>query len=389
MAVTLSGTLADVTTSPIETTTSVTVKAPAIRPDGSQVTTTKPQQVKVAANGAFSITVVPGVGWLYIDGDGWSDTIRFVAAEGMTTMWQAIVNALPVTGDMRAYLESLNDARAEVRKALDDALKTVGSSVDKAVADRLWEKGTVAQGMDLNTLTRSGFYAVPSNVVADSLKNAPADLSARTIAAVTVKSYGSAVEQVWSAIHSRDRGDFPVYRRTSDTYGNWSAWVPVSPHVVNLPAGANPLALGVGSYSVATQTIAESISARPSDVDAWGAARVEVTTGPGGLKFLTWESMQPAASGRSGIWRRQQDSSGTWSDWRRLDQVQTIALGGTENLTALRDGEYLVQSQKIAETISTRPADTEAWGPSLVTVKTGAAGNRFLTWESMQPAASG
>src|SRR5699024_8603555 len=133
----------------------------------------------------------------------------------------------------------------------------------------------------------------------------------------------------------------------------------------------------------------ESIGSRPADVEAWGPARVEVTAGPGDLKFLTWESMQPAASGRSGIWRRQQDSTGAWSDWRRVDNPQFVALGNGANLLSLGVGNYLVQTQAVAESIGARPAETEAWGPSLVTVKNGARGNKFLTWESMQPASSG
>ena len=381
---TLQGKITDVTHRPPESLSSITVKAPSVRVGGgTDLIVSSPATVDFD-RGTGDVTIsglTGGLSWLYIEGDGWTDSIALSVADGMTTLVEAVANALGAPG-LVDYIRLLADLEGQIGDVAQDA-------VDAAAENIKWDKRPLSTGEDLNTLRTSGFYIVPSNAVAGSLQNAPSDVSAQTISSLTVKSYANTAEQIWSTLHARSRGDFPVYRRTSDTSGNWTAWVPVSSHVVNLSSGANLLTLAVGSYSVATQAVAETIGTRPADTEAWGPARVEVTSGPGNLKFLTWASMQPANSGRSGIWRRQQDSAGTWSEWRRLDNPQTILLGNGANLLTLGVGTYRVESQTVAETIGTRPVDTEAWGPARVEVTSGPGNLKFLTWESMQSASSG
>src|SRR5699024_608176 len=150
----------------------------------------------------------------------------------------------------------------------------------------------------------------------------------------------------------------------------------------------NLLSLGVGNYLVQTQAVAESIGARPADTEAWGPSLVTVKNGARGNKFLTWESKQPASSGRSGIWRRQQDSGGTWSDWRRVDSPQTVALGLNADVFNLHDGTFTVNTYAIAVSILNKPSDAAARGQALITVRTGVSGNKIITWEGQQSATS-
>lgn len=110
----LSGKLADITAAPVENTTRVTVKSPIVAPGTGTIVTTKPQPVQVARDGSVTITVEEGLGWLYLDGDGWSDSIRFVAKTGMKTLLEAVMNSgvWPIPGPLAEQaIESINQAR--------------------------------------------------------------------------------------------------------------------------------------------------------------------------------------------------------------------------------------------------------------------------------------
>lgn len=116
--VTLAGKLIDITTKPVEEVTTVTVKAP--KPDATSVgtITSQPQKVDLSSDGSFSLTVAEGTGWLYVEGAGWSDSIRFVAKAGMTLFEQARLNA----GPWSIPLPLVTNALEEIQKALAAAL---------------------------------------------------------------------------------------------------------------------------------------------------------------------------------------------------------------------------------------------------------------------------
>lgn len=315
MPVSLQGNLSDITTSPIEKTTSVTVKAPVVRPDGYQITTSQPQRVIVSSGGEFSITVVPGVGWLYIEGDGWSDTVRFVAAEGMTTMWQAIVNAYPAGSSMRAYLSSLEDARAEVRRAMDQALKTVDASVQKAIQSKLWYKGPLTIDMDLNSVTEAGYYSIESNTVATSLKNIPDDSSANTMAVLTVKTSGKTVEQVWSVTHISGRFDQPVYRRAKSNGGTWQPWRRMDNGAYWFTGGQNlDDTTTPGLHLADGPSVVRSLLNAPP-APASSAVNVEVVLVGGGRLLQRWVSF--GVPGVNEHWERLRSSTGDWLPWQK------------------------------------------------------------------------
>lgn len=203
---TLSGSLTDITSRSIESIASVTVKAPAPRVDGgSGVTITQPTTVPVLPSGEVTIQVVPGLGWLYLDGDGWSDSIRFVAAEGMTSLWEAVVNALPgssMTSDYLAFIKRLKD---EMRVFVSDLQTKAAFTIDP--------------GTDWNTLTTDGKYYRASSTTD---KNAPVTNAGTLV--VTVPNRDSPTPGQLFMAHA---GAGIYYRSGTNTHGvvTFSPWV--------------------------------------------------------------------------------------------------------------------------------------------------------------------
>ena len=149
MAVKLSGTLADITTRPIKEVTTVTIKAPYYRV-GTQITTSQPEKVDVDASGSFSVSVTEGVGYLYIEGPGWSDSIKFLAAAGMKTIVEAIANAAGVPG-MVDFLRLISATDGEIAKRAAEAVKA-------AATDIRFQKGFLKDGDNLNDFGDSGAW---------------------------------------------------------------------------------------------------------------------------------------------------------------------------------------------------------------------------------------
>lgn len=170
--ITLSGRLADVTDRSIETITRVTAKAPAYRPGpGVDITTTQPAQVNLTGDGKITLNVVAGLGWLYLEGDGWSDSIRFVAAAGMTTLWEAVVNALPNANQLQELLGQMQSAGLAIEEAKRKALLALRDAAVKA--DLTWTRGTVPDGDSpeswVSGMNRQGIWDIPNWSHLDSL----------------------------------------------------------------------------------------------------------------------------------------------------------------------------------------------------------------------------
>ena len=127
---TLKGKLVDLTTRPVEDVTNVTVKAPAPNAASVGTITTQPRKVDLSSDGSFSLTVAEGTGWLFVEGPGWSDSIRFVAKAGMTLFEQARLNA----GPWPIPLPLAENALELIQSALDAAI----SSLNQADG---WAKG--------------------------------------------------------------------------------------------------------------------------------------------------------------------------------------------------------------------------------------------------------
>lgn len=231
MAVTLAGNLATITGNPIEDIAQVTVKSPA-PVAGSKVITTQPVRVPFdRATGKFTITVEETTGWLYIDGDGWSDTIRFVAAAGMKTVQEAIWNAMNLPGDVANYLDVLADAEARIAEMVQQAAQDAAQ----------WYHEALTASSDLGVLP-VGVHPVPSTAVAKALK-LPAGQAGHVVQYGT--DYGT------TQLYYTQSGEQQVHIRWK-SFGGWGPWRRIDAHEapVQTVSSGDVDALGAGWFIV-------------------------------------------------------------------------------------------------------------------------------------------
>lgn len=183
MAITLTGTLEDITGRPVEEITRVTVKAPVARP-GAAITTSQPRTVDLGKDGTITFDAVEGPGWLYIEGPGWSDSIKFVAAAGMTQLWEALVNASGTPG-FADYLKMLLDTEKVARELAAAAWAEIGAGQSSKFigypneADRYLR--TDANGkLVVSTGTITEPYDVANKAYVDSASFVRGNLTAKT-----------------------------------------------------------------------------------------------------------------------------------------------------------------------------------------------------------------
>lgn len=134
---TLTGKITDVTSKPPENISSITVKAPSVRiGSGTDVIVSSPATVDFNRDtGDITISgLTGGLSWLYIEGDGWTDSIPLAVAEGMITLVEAIANAAGTPG-LVDFITLLVDLQARI-----DAIAQ--AAVDAAAADIAWHQDT-------------------------------------------------------------------------------------------------------------------------------------------------------------------------------------------------------------------------------------------------------
>lgn len=127
---TLTGKIMDVTQHVPESISSVVVKAPTARIGGGGIVTSSPADVSFdRSTGEITITGIEnGLSWLFIQGDGWTDSIALAVAEGFTTILEAALNALAETDFFKNLLKGtaeINDATvlALVMRTADSATR--------------------------------------------------------------------------------------------------------------------------------------------------------------------------------------------------------------------------------------------------------------------------
>ena len=121
---TLTGKITDVTGRAPNSISSITVKAPSVRiggSGGSSVIVSSPATVDFnRSTGDITISgLTIGLSWLYIEGDGWSDSIALAAADGMITLVEAVANASGVPG-LVDYIELLETLRQNMQDVITD-----------------------------------------------------------------------------------------------------------------------------------------------------------------------------------------------------------------------------------------------------------------------------
>lgn len=137
---TLTGKIIDVTSRPPGSISSITVKAPSARiGSGTEVITSSPANVDFnLSTGDITISdLTGGLSWLYIEGDGWSDSIAFSVADGMVTLVEAIANALGMPG-LADYIRLLAEFETRIDGIAQDALDSKAEQKDlESVRDRV------------------------------------------------------------------------------------------------------------------------------------------------------------------------------------------------------------------------------------------------------------
>lgn len=213
----LSGKLTDITTHPVETITQFSVKAATWTPTGAGLTTTQPAAVDVDESGEFTITAQAGVkAWLYLDGDGWSDTIPFIAAEGMDAIWEAIVNAMNFPSTMGEYL-----AIKDKFKSTADAV--IAELIKKYPFDK-WYQGPAVDGIDADLLREQKHNGAYAQLKLGQIANTPKERGTLQVTYIAGNNT-SIAQQVFYA----ETGT--VYTRMFDNYkgSGWSEWVANKP----------------------------------------------------------------------------------------------------------------------------------------------------------------
>lgn len=119
---TLTGKITDVTGRAPDSISSITVKAPSARiGSGTGVIVSSPAEVTFdRTTGHITISgLTGGLSWLYIEGDGWSDSIALAVADGMATLVEAVANASGVPG-LVDFIELLETLRQNMQDVVTD-----------------------------------------------------------------------------------------------------------------------------------------------------------------------------------------------------------------------------------------------------------------------------
>lgn len=254
----LTGNLKDVTTQAPSTVVSITVKAPGVRLGvGNDLIVSSPAEVDFNhATGAVTLTgMTGGLSWLVIEGNGWSDTVALSIADGMTTLVEAVANALGVPG-MVDYVRLM----AALTGAVEDVAQ---AAVDAAANNIKWVKRALTTGEDLNTVTTPGVYWMTSTV-SNTLINRPAFVNGGTL--LVMPGNGASVTQVYVT----DRGySQPQMVTRTGVNTNWSIWSTPGSVPASLPNNADISAgefLQAGLWSTSSISNAGTITGTPDEV---------------------------------------------------------------------------------------------------------------------------
>lgn len=261
MAVKLKGKLTDITTRPIEDVTSVYVKSPVIRAgDEGALTTSQPQKVDVSTSGDFTVTTVAGKGWLYVDGEGWSDSIPFIAAEGMKLFIEAWANASSSGGVYTIIKELINAMGGATEQELQELVQQAKMYADAAsrasAAESVWDKGMISAKTDILSLA-PGRYGLMSASVASSM-GLPGDSAGVLIVDYLDGPNGRLSGRFWWEYQDNTYGRI-CYSATSYN-GNFGGWKPDNTwHKMPLTKADKIVDLPPGRYPVTTEEVAKAL----------------------------------------------------------------------------------------------------------------------------------
>ena len=315
----LEGTLADVTSRPVSEVTTVTAKAARPTPVAGGLITTEPVNVFYSSEtGKIMLTLTAGVkSWLYLDGDGWSDSVPVIAAEGMTQLWEAVVNGLHLPSDIGDYL-GIKDA---VSKSLEEKIAEIAANFpfDK------WLRGDVsddARADDMVLASHSGVWSVrPAYAEANKLPEGGSG-------ALTVKwvvgadpAFAYAVQE-WTPTGRTGT----TWTRQKNRGGEWSQWRP------NMwMRGELPETLKVDDMMLSEHSGVWSVreaGAADNNLPEGGSGSLTVQWVDGATAAYAYATQEWTPTGRTGTtWTRQKNRGSEWSEWSKMGGGAEVTAG--------------------------------------------------------------
>ena len=218
---TLQGKITDVTHRPPESLSSITVKAPSVRVGGgTDLIVSSPATVDFdRSTGDVTISgLTGGLSWLYLEGEGWSDSIALAVAEGMISLVEAIANASSAPGIID-YLRLL----AEFKIRFDDIAQ---DAVDDAAVQYVGVKNLGTQHLD--DVRTPGRYTQP--LVANVTVANGYPVAGERVNLFVVPINETSSSQVMQYVVAISTGD--IYVRSY--VGSWNEWTKSNSGVVNL-----------------------------------------------------------------------------------------------------------------------------------------------------------
>lgn len=299
---TLTGNITDVTSKIPENISSITVKAPAARiGGGTDVIVSSPATVDFnSSTGDITISgLAGGLSWLYIEGDGWSDSIPLAVAEGMLTLVEAVANAAGIPG-MVEYFQLMTEFRTRIDDIARDA---VDDLID-------WEKGVVSTSVTSIDDLDSGLWDVRSVTVAQTL-----GLPTVSIGRLEILKGWQPKAARWTPTFASSSVDPEpeVWIAQTNGSGEWSRWEKITGNASKeLP---NP----VDFNEVKRAGMYHRPRSRTNDLNAptnaLGSLWVTDLNHPSGEVF----TQMYMAYWDFGIYFRSSNTSGVWTRWFRLD----------------------------------------------------------------------
>lgn len=307
MAITLAGKITDITNRSPDQVTRATVKYPTYTiGEAGALATSAPHEVTVAADGSFTLDVTPGKGWLFLEGPGWSESVGFIAASGMSLFIEAVANldASPIYDLIRELIDALGGTtEAELQALVEQARIYADAAANAQATGVAWDKGTLTTA--IGTLDNA-----PIGVASVSFLDAPA-LGAPVAQRGTVRTTISAgfkfqtytttvagVVETWARSH--DGTAWSAWKKQFDTSKMWNV-------------------RGQLDAAKANDKLADGVYIVPFDVaTAAGLPRAErgmlESMLAQGFYFETW---RVAYAGKAEIWTRFHNGT-AWSEWTNL-----------------------------------------------------------------------
>lgn len=231
--VTLTGKITDVTGRAPDSISSITVKAPSARiGGGTDVIVSSPAKVAFdRTTGDVTISgLTGGLSWLYIEGDGWSDSIPLAVAEGFQLILEAIANASGVPGvvDYISMIRSSGThAQALARAAVEGEFGEV-VRLTQAAATTAAQEATSADARATYAETKAGNAVSRVEALETMAGLAPGDISDATMANIALQENSlfravqdAAVGTIPGVVDDDTTDNTPAIQSAVDQGGRW------------------------------------------------------------------------------------------------------------------------------------------------------------------------